>query len=382
MPGDDVPTEADFERAGLLDDLGEEEREARLALLHDLAEAGVGMAELCRAVAEGRLALLPAEHVLRAGGRHTAADVGRLSGLDPEFLARHYRAMGLPTPDADEPDFGDEDVESARALARFREAGLPEEGMMEITRVINQGLARSAEAIRDLVGETFLRAGDTERDLGLRYARVAEDLIPLMEPLLAHALRRHLRELIRSDVLGSLEIGGGRLPGARDVAVAFADLVGFTRLGEQLAASELGDVAGRLGVLASEIARPPVRLVKTIGDAAMLVSPEPLALLEALFALLDAARGEGERFPVLHAGIAHGPALARGGDWYGRPVNLASRVTDIARPDTILATRDLREQVGEHAVDWSFAGKRRLKGMEDAVVLFRVRPAGSGEGSG
>ena len=80
----------------------------------------------------------------------------------------------------------------------------------------------------------------------------------------------------------------------------------------------------------------PVRLIKTIGDAAMLTSLEPEPLLDAALTLLDAAEAEAEDFPQLRAGIAIGPALSRAGDWFGRPVNLASRITQIARPGSLL----------------------------------------------
>jgi adenylate cyclase len=115
-----------------------------------------------------------------------------------------------------------------------------------------------------------------------------------------------------------------------------------------------------------------VRLVKTIGDAAMLSSPEPQALLGATLSLIEAADAEGEDFPQLRAGAALGPALPRAGDWYGRPVNLASRITSVARPGSLLVERDLRESAGE-AYSWSFAGERRLKGIREPVSLFRAR---------
>ena len=73
-----------------------------------------------------------------------------------------------------------------------------------------------------------------------------------------------------------------------------------------------------------------MRLVKLIGDAAMLVGPEPGAVLDAALDLVGAAAEEGEDFPLLRAGVASGQAIPRGGDWYGRPVNLASRITAIA----------------------------------------------------
>ena len=149
----------------------------------------------------------------------------------------------------------------------------------------------------------------------------------------------------RAEVVNELERSGGELPGSREVAVCFADLVGFTRLGEEVPPDELGRLAARLEALAGDVAEPPVRLVKTIGDAAMLASPEPEPLLGATLRLIDAADAEGEDFPQLRAGAAMGQALPRAGDWFGRPVNLASRITSVARPGSLLVERALRESV-------------------------------------
>ena len=159
--------------------------------------------------------------------------------------------------------------------------------------------------------------------------------------------------------------------------MCFADLVGFTRLGEEVPPDELSRLAVRLEALASDAAEPPVRLVKTIGDAAMLTSPEAGPLLEAALDLVDAAEAEGGDFPQLRAGAALGPALLRAGDWFGRPVNLASRITAIARPGSVLAEREMREAVPD-AYGWSYAGERRLKGIREPVRLFRARKRAGG----
>ena len=115
-----------------------------------------------------------------------------------------------------------------------------------------------------------------------------------------------------------------------------------------------------------------MRLVKTIGDAAMLTAPEPGELLDVVLDLVAAADGEGEDFPQLRAGVASGEALSRAGDWYGRPVNLASRITAIARPGSVLATREVRDSVRED-YKWSTAGRRKIKGLEDQLTLYRAR---------
>jgi adenylate cyclase len=185
----------------------------------------------------------------------------------------------------------------------------------------------------------------------------------------------HLRDQLRNDAIGRAEIAHGRMPGASQVTIAFADLVGFTKLGEQIPAEELGAVAARLLELTTEATSPPVRLVKTIGDAAMLVSPEPAPLLDAVLALVEATDAEGQDFPRLHAGLATGAALHRAGDWYGSPVNLASRITDIARPGSVVVDAATRTALADGPWRWSSLGPRRLKGVDGTAPLFRARRA-------
>jgi adenylate cyclase len=104
----------------------------------------------------------------------------------------------------------------------------------------------------------------------------------------------------------------------------------------------------------------------------MLVSPELPELVDAALALVEAAAHD-DNLPDLRAGIAYGPALSRAADWYGRPVNLASRVSDVARPRTVLAVDTVREAMRDGTFAWSFAGPRTLKGIREPVRLYRVR---------
>ena len=85
---------------------------------------------------------------------------------------------------------------------------------------------------------------------------------------------------------------------------------------------------------------------------------------------------EGNQFPLLRAGIATGPTLPQSGDYYGRSVNLASRITGIARPGSVLVDTATREAAGEDGFEYSFAGERRLKGIDARTKLFRVRRKG------
>jgi adenylate cyclase len=364
----------DFEAEGLLDGLEDEEaRTARLDLLRELHEKGVPIDELRKAVEEERLPLLPAELVLEGEGpRYTRDEVADKSGVDGETLEQIWRALGLPVAEPGERMFGEADIEAARRLKLFFDAGLPRDGVMETARVMGSAMSQVADVTRRLVGTAFLREGDTERDAGLRFAEAASRLGPLIGPGLEHLYGVHMREQLRHDVIYQAELETGKVIGTQEVAVCFADLVDFTKLGERVPPEEVGSVAGRLADLAGDVAERPVRLIKTIGDGAMLVSPEPPALVEAALSLVEAADAEGESFPPMRSGIAFGQALHRRGDWYGRPVNLASRVCDVARPGSVLATREVRDATTD-GIHWSAAGRKRVKGVREPVAVYRAR---------
>jgi adenylate cyclase len=343
----------DFEKEGLLQDCDGEAREARLALLEKLEADGFPLEELREATAGQRLPMLPIERVLEggAGDRFTAAEVAEKSEVDGEFLDRVWRALGMARSEADAKVFTEADLEAARRMKTFREIGLPDDQLIEITRVLSRSMATVASAVGTVFGDAFVEAGDNEIDLAKRYAEASQALVPMLGPVLEHALNIQQRSLVRANAVDQESLLRGSLAQGAEIAVCFADLVGFTRLGENVEAAELGAVAERLEEMASTLAEPPVRLVKTIGDAVMLVSRDPDPLIELALALAEAADEESERFPQVRVGIAWGQAIGRAGDWFGRPVNLASRITGIARPGTVLTDEALKESVKK---DWAW----------------------------
>jgi adenylate cyclase len=367
----------DFAAEGLLDDLEGEARQARLALLEQLSAEGVSLEELRDAVAAGHLALLPVERAIAGDGpRYSAREVAELSGLELKKLERFRAALGVPYGDPDEKIGGDADLQAALRLKAIIDSGLPAEGLLQSTRVMGMGMARVAEANRELVVRNLTGPGDNERDLAYRLAGTAEALLPLVGEMLVYAFQANLLEQVKRDMIGAADLATGEIGGAVERSICFADLVEFTSLGEEIAPEELGEVAGRFEEMAADLATAPVRLVKTIGDAVMLVSTEAEPLVEQALDLVAAAAAEGDQFPVLRAGIATGPTLPRAGDYYGRSVNLASRVTGIARPGSVLVDTATREATGESGFTYSFAGERRLKGIDSRQKLFRVRREG------
>jgi adenylate cyclase len=362
----------DFAAEGLLDGLDDDARSAREELLGVLEEEGVSVEDMRSAANDGRLMFLLAERAVGGAPRYSAREVADQTGLSLERLTALRRAQGLPVPDPDATVFSDTDLDAARNAIAFEEAGVPFDQQLAVVRVLGRGLGQAAEAMRSTVLGLVLQPGATEAELARSYGQEVEKLLPLVGPALDQILRIHLRQMVRTEAISAAERLEGSLPGARQVTVAFADLVGFTRLGEEVAPDELTRVADRLVELTGDTLRGDVRLVKTIGDAAMLTAPEPGELLDVVLDLVAAADGEGEDFPQLRAGVASGEALSRAGDWYGRPVNLASRLTAIARPGSVLATREVRDAVRED-YQWSATGRRKIKGVDGQLTLYRAR---------
>jgi adenylate cyclase len=358
----------DFEAEGLLDGLDGDERTEREQLLSRLADDGFSLEELKAAVSEHRLALLPVDRVL--GGSYTAAEVQERTGMPAKLMLRIRRLAGLPDASGEDRVFADEDITLAETIKQFMDAGFGEEAIIEMTRVLGEGMSRLAATTVAAFTEAFLEPGDSEREVAERFATLAEQMTPALTPVLVATFKAHLRESVRRGILSRAELQAGQVDSAQELFVCFADLVGFTRLGGELALQELGSVAGKLAQLASEATEPSVRLVKTIGDAAMFVSPEAAPLVRSALRLVDAVQ-EAE-LPSLRAGIASGPATMRAGDYYGPSVNLASRVTGIARPGSVLCTEEVKA-TAENEFEWSSAGRHKLKGVSGAVPLYRAR---------
>jgi adenylate cyclase len=368
----------DWEAEGLLEGLDEDERRERSELLDYLHEQCGAPIERLRDNDPALLIAIPAERHVGGEPRHTPRECAQAAGIDLELATRLRRAMGLPVIPPDERNLGDADMESLRLAAQYLEAGMPEDDVLAVTRVLGRGLGQAAIVMRRIAMSMALEPGLTERELAERFGAMAGMLTPSTVPIMEQTLKLHLRQMLAGEIARAAERRDGSLPGAREVGVAFADLVGFTRLGEDVPPEELGAVASRMEDMASDVLAPPVRIVKTIGDAVMYVSEDPAALLTGSIDLSRASEEQGDDFPQLRIGAAAGQAITREGDWFGRPVNLASRITGIARPGTVVVSEPMKEAVPDDAFRFSFIGARKIKGVPGSTALFRARKAADG----
>ena len=307
-------------------------------------------------------------------------EISEAAGIDLEMLQRVQRAIGLVR--VEDPDAAVHlraDGAAAAHAKEFLALGIQPDQVVQVVRILAEGLSHAAEVMRYTALSAILQPGATELETAKRSLALTSQITPLLGPMIEDMLLMQLRHMMETEAINASErAAGAPLPGARHITVAFADLVGFTRLGEEVPPEELGQLANRLADLARDVAAPPVRFIKTIGDAAMFACAEPAPLLDAVLKLVEITEGDND-FPRLRAGIASGPAVCRAGDWFGSPVNMASRVTAASRPGAVLAAESVRDELGDAAgFSWSFAGARHLKGIKGEPKLFRAR-RGEGE---
>jgi adenylate cyclase len=355
----------------LLGELSGALREGRRRLLVELRTRGYSIAQLRQAISEDRLAILLLDEVLADGTVLSVRDIADAYGLDPSDIERTCRLLGFRPGSADEPFFTEAQRAAFGMLRLARDLGVSDPALDALVAVIGQHLWQLASDALIILGDEFAHPGDTECELAHRYEDVARVLVPAAGPLVGGLFGGYLRTRMRENFVTPQEAQLGHLRAITHVAVAFVDVVGFTGLSERVEAGQLKSIATRLADAASSVIEPPVRLVKTIGDAIMLMSRDTHALVDALLKLFPVVRDDPE-LPAVHAGLACGPAHIGGADVYGSPVNLASRLTDLAPTERIWTHDAVTAACPDH--DWRPRGHQRIRGLQDRVAVLELWP--------
>ena len=286
------------------------------------------------------------ERILLGGERrYTRAEVAERSGVPAERARDLWRALGFATAAEDAAMFTDGDVRALRIANELIQGGIVDPAVaVSSARMIGQHMSRLAESqvhmIREVVAANPELIAD-ERQL----ARFVEHLVPEIEELQDFVWRRHLAAYsVRMLAAPDEELD------ERHQAVGFADMVGFTTLTRRSSEAELVSVVDRFDALAAEIvADNHGRIVKMLGDEVLYVADSPTDAAEIALRLIEHADA-AEGLPPLRAGLAFGRVLSRFGDVYGSVVNIASRLTSVARPGTVLIDRELTEILADYHV--------------------------------
>lgn len=274
------------------------------------------------------------ERALLGGSRrYNRIEVARLSGVSLERAQRLWRALGFPDVDDDKVAFTDLDVQALKTVQGLVELGvIDEETQLATTRAMGQSLSRLAEWQVSVLTNALAEMDAAGTEAATQAAR---ELVPVLEGLIGYVWRRHLAAAAARALAHPGEVV------ARTMAVGFADLVGYTALTRHVDEDELARVVGGFESLASDvIAQAGGRVVKTVGDEVFFSADDPETGAEIALGIGEAVEA-APGLPDVRVGVAYGTVLARLGDIYGEPVNLASRLASIARPGSILVDREL-----------------------------------------
>ena len=339
-----------------------------------MRERGHSLREIRQATDEGRLAFGYVDLLFAPSeASYTLARAARETGLEPALIERITTALGISASQVD--SMTEEDVQLLRYAAAVLSAGFPVVAMLQLVRVYGQALAHVADAEVRLfhlyVHEPLMRSGVSGLEMADEIEGMARELLPLASPVMDHIHQRYLQHFVEQDVVGHMEadLDDGAVDlGRMRVAIAFADLAGYTRLTEEEGELQAVDAVERF-VEAVEATLPDeARVIKTIGDEVMIVGSDPGALVDWAVGFQSL---QSER-PLPRIGIHLGVALYRDGDYFGRDVNIASRVAARSAGGEVLVTRPVVEHAGSH-LEFERIAEVKLKGFTEPTEIFIAR---------
>jgi adenylate cyclase len=351
---------------------------ANARLVARMRERGHSLEQIRAAGESGRLAFGYLSQLFPAtAATHTLEQAAQETGLEPALIERIITTLGLPVTAAHQ--ISASELELLRYSAAVLAAGLPLIAFLQLARVHGQALAQIADAEVRLfhmyVHEPLMREGVPGLQMAEEMQGLASDLLPLVAPMMDLVHKRLLAHFVDQDVIGHMEADldqRDRLDlGHVRVAVAFADLAGYTRMTEELGDEHAVDVVERFVAEIEHTLPDDARIIKTIGDEVMVVATDPAALVDWAVGFQQLHRAR----PLPRIGMHHGTVVYRDGDYYGREVNQAARVSARSGAGEVLVTREVVDAAGSH-LQFERIGEVRLKGFSDATELFLARSTG------
>jgi adenylate cyclase len=206
-------------------------------------------------------------------------------------------------------------------------------------------------------------------------ADLGRDLLPLASPIMDYIHQRYLSYFSEQDVVGHMEadVDGASSYGRVKVAIAFADLAGYTRYVEEEGEEEALSYVERFIDAVGDTLPEGARVLKTIGDEVMVVAQDTAALVDWAVGF---SRLYADERPAPRIGVNAGPVLYRDGDYFGREVNLASRVVARARGGEVLVTGQVIDELRDRShLRVDSIGQVKLKGFTEPRSLCRVATA-------
>ena len=372
-----------WQQAGVIPELDGSARWTESAVSHArivarLRERGHSLESIRAAGRRGRLAYGYIEAMLGSDQPvRTLREAAQVVDLEPALIERFWASMGLPANGLER--LTDEDVQALHYVASVLAAGFPLVAFLQLARVYGQALSQIADAEVRLfhlyVHEPLMREGVPGLRMAEEMESLARDLLPLASPLMDYVHGRYLRHFVEQDVVGhmeeELEAGDAELGRVR-VAIAFVDLAGYTRFTEEEGEEEALSLVERFVEGVSTTLPDDARIVKTIGDAVMVVAGDAHGLVN--WAVGFAGRFDERPHPRI--GVHVGTTIYRDGDYFGRDVNLAARVVARARGGEVLVTDSVVDQVpASSQLRFEGTGQVKLKGFDEPRQLCRATRA-------
>jgi adenylate cyclase len=348
---------------------------AHARIVARLRERGHKLEHIKQAGAQGRLAYGYIEEIFGGDAPvRSLEEASELTDLEPAMIERFWTTLGLPASGLDQ--LTDGDVEALHYVSAVLGAGFPLVAFLQLCRVYGQALSQIADAEVRLfhlyVHEPLIREGVPGLRMAEEMEDLAGDLLPFASPMMDYVHQRFLQHFVEQDVVGHMEtelededVDLGRVR----VAIAFADLAGYTRFTEEEGEEEALSSVERFVDGVTHTLPEDARVVKTIGDEVMVVGQDVGALVDWAvgFALLFEER------PEPRIGVHLGTTLYRDGDYFGRDVNLTSRVVARARGGEVLVTDTVVDAVkGSSHLAFEPIGQVKLKGFSEPRALCRA----------
>ena len=300
----------------------------------------------------------------------TRIEVTDRAGVPLEVAEELWRLLGFPRHADDERAFTTADVDALRLTYDLMELGiLSPDRMVALTRTWGRSFARLAEWQVGLLGEVSAESGD---DAAKTLPRLAEDVLSRVEELQSWVWRRHLAGV------ANRMLAVGAVGEAAEMAVVFVDIVGYTSRSRTLSDSELVQWLEAFETEAAQLAvESGGRIIKSIGDEVLLVADDPGAAAGIALELTRRGEDQDDPFPRVRAGMAYGEVVNRLGDVFGPTVNIASRLTSVARPGSLLvdegAYRELSGETHDEDVDESASATYRFRRLRRLSVKGYAR---------
>ena len=339
-----------------------------------LRARGHTLAQIRQASDAGRLAFAYTEQLFEEDEAGVSLrDASKETSLEPALIKRLFSAAGYS--DTATERLTEDDLQLLRYISAVLAAGFPLVALVQLLRVYGQAVAQIADAEVRLfhlyVHEPLMRDGVPGLEMAEEMEGLAREMLPLASPVMDAMHKRFLSHFVAQDVVGHMEIDLEETPelGRLKVAVAFADLAGYTRLTEEMGDEQAVDAVDRFVGAVENTLPEDARIVKTIGDEVMVVGTDIGALTDWAVGFQEFV---AEMRPLPRIGLHAGEVLYRDGDYYGRNVNLAARVVARSAGGEVLVTEPVVGAAGPHLAFKSI-GAVRLKGFSDVTEMFVAR---------